>query len=101
MTPTEEFRTSERVVEEVRATMARFRMTQFDLARMLGVSQGQASRKMRRITPFTLDEIDLLADWFQTTPAYFMGFTTEPRPSKPERGSYLYTARDSNPEPAD
>ena len=99
--PNESNRTSARVVEEVRATMARFGLHQAELAALLGVSQGHASRKLRSVTPFTLDEVDLLADWFQTTPAYLMGHASEPRPSRPERGPHLYTARDSNPEPAD
>lgn len=80
-------RTSARVVEEVRATMARFGLHQADLAALLGVSQAHASRKLRSVTPFTLDEVDLLADWFQTTPAYLMGHAIEPHPKRPDLAS--------------
>ena len=90
-------RTSVRVVEEVRACMARFGLPQADLAALLGVSQGHASRKLRGVTPFTLDEVDLLADWFHTTPAYLMGHATEPRPVRPPKPAF----KDGNPDPRD
>ena len=94
-------RLSSRVAGEVRATMARFSLQQADLATVLDVSQAHASRKLRCVTPFTLDELEIVADWFGTTPMYFLGDVSQPRPRDPGRGRHSYTARDSNPEPAD
>ncbi len=92
---------AERVGAEVRAVCARFRVTQADLAEVLHLSQGSVSQRLRGAQPMQLHEIETLAEWFSTDPAVLMGYATEPRPRKPERGSDWYTARDSNPEPAD
>ena len=92
---------SDQVAAEVRALMGRFDLLQADIAEALGVTQTQVSRRLRGHTPFTLSDVQLLADYFQTTPLVLLGYMQEPRPRKPERGSNSYTARDSNPEPAD
>ena len=92
---------SDQVAAEVRALMGRFDLLQADIAEVLGVTQTQVSRRLRGHTPFTLSDVQLLADYFQTTPLVLLGYMQEPRPTKPERGSDSYTARDSNPEPAD
>jgi transcriptional regulator with XRE-family HTH domain len=96
---------------EVKAAMARFDLRQADLAKVLGITQSSASRKLKGHTPFTFDELDVLADWFSTTPQVLMGFALEPRPQNPASKKFLtvdtarnsdsYTARDSNPEPID
>ena len=36
------------------------------------------------LTPFTLDELDVLAEWFSTTPQVLMGFASEPKPVRPQ-----------------
>ncbi|EPD32072.1 hypothetical protein HMPREF9306_01634 [Propionimicrobium lymphophilum ACS-093-V-SCH5] len=105
------FNSSERLTMEIRATLARFGLKQKDLAAVLGIAQPSASRKLKGKTPFTLDELDIMADWFSTTPQVLMGFASEPRPQNPAykeflvadatRNSDSYTAWDSNPEPID
>lgn len=94
-------RLSDFAASEIRAHMARFSLKQIDLAETLGVTQAHVSRKLRGVTPFTLDELQVIADWFSTTPPVLLGYATEPRPRKPERGSARCAARDSNPEPSD
>lgn len=68
---------------EVRANMARFGLKQKDLGDLLQINQSQASKKLRGITALTFDEVDIIADWFSTSPAVLMGYATEPRPRKP------------------
>ncbi len=60
--------------------MARFSLQQADLAVILGVTQAQVSRKLRCVHPFTLDEVELLAAYFSTTPPVLMG--TRPNPGR-------------------
>ena len=36
------------------------------------------------LTSFTLDELDVLAEWFSTTPQVLMGFASEPKPVRPQ-----------------
>lgn len=50
----------ERIAAEVRAETARRRLNQTELAGLLGLSQAGASRRLRGVTPFTVDELDLL-----------------------------------------
>ncbi len=73
----------ETVTAEVRANMARFGLKQKDLADLLQINQSQASKKLRGVTPLTLDEIEVIAAWFSTSPAVLMGYATEPRPKMP------------------
>jgi transcriptional regulator with XRE-family HTH domain len=61
-----------RVAAEVRAWRARRSMTQQQLARALGVSQGQMSAKLRGLQPISLDEIELLSVIFSCTPEELM-----------------------------
>ena len=83
---------------EVRAVMARFSLQQADLAVILGVTQAQVLRKLRCVHPFTLDEVELLADYFSTTPPVLMGYATEPRPARPVPPAEWHTLRGLNPE---
>ena len=80
--------------------MGRFGLKHHDLTPVLGVTRTQVSQRLRGHKPFTLRDIELVADFFGTTPAFFLGYANEPRPSRP-RLIDLYTSRDSNPEPAD
>lgn len=52
----------ERAAAEVRAWMGRTRMSQRDLAELLGVSQTQVSARMRGQMEFSLTELEMLAD---------------------------------------
>ncbi len=74
---------SERVAAEIRAILARFELRQTDLAAVLGVTQAQASRKLHCVNAFSIDELEVISDWLETTPAYLMGYATEPRPKMP------------------
>lgn len=77
---------SEVVAAEVRALMGRHRVNQEQLSRVLNVSQGQVSARLRGRTAFTLDDLRRLADYFGTTPAALLGDgTSKPLPpSTPE-----------------
>ena len=85
---------SEQVAAEVRALMGRFNLLQADLADALGVDQTQVSRRLRGHTPFTLGDVERLADYFQTTPLVLLGYMTEPRPKSPN-GAQIGTARET------
>ncbi|WP_423809724.1 helix-turn-helix domain-containing protein [Propionimicrobium lymphophilum] len=95
----------------MRANMGRYGLKQKDLASALQISQAQVSSRLRGSTPFSLDDIEVIASWFSTTPQVLMGFASEPRPQNPAykkflaadaaRNSDSYTAWDSNPEPID
>lgn len=50
------------VADEVRAHLARHRVTQRDVASLLGKAQPTISRKLDGRTPFTLRELALIAD---------------------------------------
>ena len=54
-------RRSEMVADNVRAVMARTRTTQHMLAGALGLSQQSVSRRLAGLTPFALDELDVVA----------------------------------------
>lgn len=55
---------SDLVSENVRALMARTRTKQQALAVALGMTQGAVSKKVNGDRPFTLDELELVADYF-------------------------------------
>ena len=75
---------NDQVASEVRATMGRFGLKQKDLSKALGISQAQVSSRLRGTTPFSLDDIEMIAKWFSTTPQVLMGFATEPKPVRPQ-----------------
>lgn len=64
---------SQVVAAEVRALMGRHRVNQEQLSRVLAVSQGQVSARLRGRTAFTLDDLRRLASFFNTTPAALLG----------------------------
>lgn len=59
----------ETVAGEVRARMARKRVRQVDLAEVLGMSQPSLSQRLTGRYPFTVDELDRLAQFFDVEPA--------------------------------
>lgn len=68
------------VAAEVRAHMARRRITQVQLAEILGIKQVSVSERLRGKTPFRLEEIQIIADAFGIHPAALLGGNS-PSPS--------------------
>ena len=54
----------ETIAEEIRVLMARRRITQGDLAELLGVSRPTLSSRMNGRVPWTVDELEALANYF-------------------------------------
>jgi transcriptional regulator with XRE-family HTH domain len=54
----------ERVAEEIRALMARRRVTQTQLAAHMGVSQSYVSRRLLGQEAFDLDDLDVISAFF-------------------------------------
>lgn len=73
------------IAENVRVACARLGWSQSDLARALRVSTSTVNSKWRGATPWTLDQLEEVAEALDT----------------PVQGLLKYTARDLNPEPAD
>ena len=73
-----------KVAAEVRAALARFQLKQSDLAVVLGITQTQVSRRLRGEVPFTLRDVEVVAEWLSTSPAVLLGFAGEPRPVRPQ-----------------
>lgn len=90
---------AERVGDEVRGLCAKFNLKQADVARLLNISQGSVSLRFRGAQPFQLHEIELLADYFSTTPPVLMGYATEPRAARPMSPEEWHALRGSNPGP--
>lgn len=63
----------QRVAEEVRALMARRRLVQVDLVPVLRVEQPQVSARLRGKVPFTLDDLEALAGFFQVPLSQLLG----------------------------
>lgn len=76
----------------VRAEMARRRITQEMLAPILGISQPALSRRLRGQLPFDLDELEALARFLDVDPSRFLASTSADRSSPcspPSAGSPL------------
>lgn len=52
---------TERVAAEVRAEMARRRITQSDVGKSLGLSTAAVSRRLRGVVPFDVNELSTIA----------------------------------------
>lgn len=48
------------------------------------MSQSQVSQRFRGVFSFTLPELEIIAEWFSTSPAVLMGYATEPIPVRPQ-----------------
>ena len=81
---------TERVAEEVRALMGRHHVTQMQLAEVLGVAQPAISKRLRGLTAFDANEIGVLAEFFNVSPAELLGERVMPSPS-PDGGALLRT----------
>lgn len=68
----------ERVAAEVRAEMARQKLTGVGLARVLNCSQQSASRRLIDGKGLALDDLPLIADWLGLTVVDLIS----PRPNK-------------------
>ncbi|WP_029926311.1 helix-turn-helix domain-containing protein, partial [Nocardia otitidiscaviarum] len=65
--------------ERVHAVMWRLKMSQTDLAKKLGITQTALSHKLRGKRPFYAREIGAISRALGVNPAYFYGFTEDPR----------------------
>lgn len=61
-----------RVAAEVRAEMARQRVNQREVAKILGVSQPQVSQRLRGEIAFDTEELEKLARAFQVSASQFV-----------------------------
>lgn len=58
----------DRVAEEIRVALARHRVSGAELARKLGVSQAYVWRRMSGDLPFTLDDVERIAEALDMEP---------------------------------
>lgn len=82
----------QRVAAEIRAYMARHRMTQSELAHQLGWKQQFLSRRLTGVVPMDLSELGALADAFDVDPSEFLQEPREPRVRKVPLRRILRTA---------
>lgn len=61
------------VADNIRAEMARKRMTQFQLAQHLDLSQAAVSRRLSGLTAFDVNELQQVADLLEVSPASLLG----------------------------
>ena len=88
----------ERVAANVRAEMARLSVTQTRMANLLGVTQQTVSAKRSGATPFTLDELELVAPVFGMTVEELIRGARTPQPATADA---RWAPWDSNPQPTD
>lgn len=65
-----------RVSDNIRAEMARRRLSQIELGRVLGRSQAAVSRRLAGETEFTVKELAAAATWLHVSPASLLGDLT-------------------------
>lgn len=90
--PDQPSRLTDRVADEVRANMARARMTQTELALVLGLTQSAVSKRLRGKIAFSVDELEKVADALGVHPAVLLGGIGGNSPS-PTGGSTLRSYR--------
>jgi len=79
----------ERVAEEIRVLAARHKgegVNQTVLASVIGVSQSQMSKRLLGKTPFTLNELEAIARYFDVDAAELLGGSRNPHPDGPDGG---------------
>jgi transcriptional regulator with XRE-family HTH domain len=83
--PDQPARLTDRVAAEVRASMARTRMTQTGLAEVLGLTQSAVSKRLRGKIAFSVDELEKAADALGVHPAVLLGGSSgdSPQPPRP------------------
>ncbi|GAA4075582.1 helix-turn-helix domain-containing protein [Nocardioides kongjuensis] len=75
-----------RFADEIRVLMTRRRLTQGDLATVLGVGQSEISKRLRGTVPFRFDEIVELARYFDVSIGSLFGEDSTRRPDGPDGG---------------
>lgn len=79
----------QRVATEIKVLLVRHNMTAVELAERIGMGQRSMSRRMTAAVPFDVDDLELIAPVFDTTPAEIMarasGEATRRYPSAPNR----------------
>lgn len=91
----------ERVAAVVRGEMARYDVSQARMSLILGITQQSVSRKRSGQTPYTLDELEIIAPLFGQTPDELLRQARELRPVDPDGVAAQWAPRGSNPQPAD
>lgn len=66
------------VASRTRGLLASQMRAQGELADYLGISQPAVSFKLKARTPFTLNEVPMVADFFGVSQAYVLGMTNDP-----------------------
>jgi len=89
----------ERVAAVVRAQMAAYGVTQAQLAQRLNITQQSVSPKRSGKTPFTLNELELIAPMFAMEADEILRAARELRPVDPDDPRWAPWG--SNPRPAD
>src|SRR5690625_2164407 len=99
------------VASELRVLMARYGQTQRDLAQLLGISQGQMSKRMKGTIAFDVTELQTIADRFNVTVADLVGGAASGHngpsggapggQSKRHLGGGEWASRGSNPQPTE
>lgn len=75
-----------RLGAEIRARLARYGLTQTELGETLGLSQGQVSKRLRGTVAFNIDELDVVAEFFETTVIELLGGTPPTGPNGGQAG---------------
>ncbi len=88
-TPLADLPLHERVAAVVRAEMARYQVSQHAAAAALGMTHQAANRKVRGLTPFTINELDVLSKVIRMSPDKVLSAALE------------WAPWDSNPQPTD
>lgn len=86
--------------------MARLGVTQADLATALHITQQSVSAKRSGKTPFSLNDLEIIAPMFGMDVLELISGVRNPRQGGPSGGSSVgtpsqYAPWDSNPEPSD
>ena len=84
MAPVRPEKLADQVAATVRAEMARYRMTQQDMAEVLGMTQSAVSKRLLGKIPFKLAELEKIAAALGVHPAtFFGGGPNAPQPTDP------------------
>jgi len=75
-----------RVVRNVRHLKDDFRLNQTQLAAVIDITQTQMSRRLHGAVPFSLEEVERLADYFGVTAGALLGYEEMPLNPRGPRG---------------
>lgn len=85
--PAQPARLRDLVAAEVRAQLARQRITQQELAAATGLSQASISERLRGKTPFTTDDLERISEALGVHPAVLVGGTSGYSPEPAQRNT--------------